>query len=111
MKLKYIINKGDPPANLVALREGERTFHASGLFQRLPSYVGVGSRFSEGYIVLIAAIIRSGLEDEGPKYLQTRGGRFWCWWGDLEPQVVWEQGVHLGYWRPEPKETKAAAKQ
>lgn len=30
------------------------------------------------YAELIAAIVRSGLEDEGPEYVRTEGGQFWC---------------------------------
>ncbi|MBC8280738.1 MAG: hypothetical protein H8E48_08135 [Chloroflexi bacterium] len=37
------------------------------------------------YLELIAAVIRSGLEKEGPGYVLTPGGRYWCLLGDLDP--------------------------
>ena len=49
-----------------------------------------------GYTELVAAIVRSGLGSEGPKYLQTKGGQFWCWMGGIEPELVWELAVNRG---------------
>ena len=47
----------------------------------------------EEYIILIAAIVRSGLKQEGPEYLRTQDGQFWCWMGGIEPDVVWGRAV------------------
>ncbi len=61
--------------------------HSRDLYpERLPPSIREGA--SE-YTQLIAAIIRSGLEEEGPDYLRTAGGRFWCWHGGVEPEVAW----------------------
>ena len=59
----------------------------------------------DNYMGLVGELIRSGLREEGPSYLQTQGGRNWCWWGGIEPQVVWERAMHLGYLQMEPIET------
>ncbi len=53
------------------------------------------------YGLLIAAVIRCGLEDDGLDYLQTPGGQYWCLLGNVDPEVVREQaeatsqGLHL----------------
>ena len=53
------------------------------------------------YGLLIAAIIRCGLKDDGLDYLQTPGGQYWCLLGNVDPEVVREraegtsQGLHL----------------
>ena len=48
----------------------------------------------EEYIELIAAIVRSGLRYEGPEYLRTQDGQYWCWMGGIEPDIVWGQAVN-----------------
>jgi hypothetical protein len=40
------------------------------------------------YIELVGAIIRSGLKQEGPDYLLTDGGHYWCSIGNLDPALV-----------------------
>ena len=46
------------------------------------------------YIDLIAAIVRSGLEYEGPDYLRTKDGQYWCWMGGIEPDMAWGRAVN-----------------
>ena len=48
----------------------------------------------EEYFELIAAIVKSGLKYEGPEYLRTHGGQFWCWMGGIEPEVVSDLAVN-----------------
>ena len=45
----------------------------------------------DNYIRLVGKVIRKGLEKDGPNYLRTDGGRFWCGLGGLDPKIVWEQ--------------------
>ena len=40
------------------------------------------------YIELVGAVIRSGLMQEGPDYLLTYGGQYWCSMGNLDPMIV-----------------------
>jgi len=99
---------GGEPANLAAIAKGDGSLVESTLLHIIGSR-GVDEGYSDKeyeFIQFIAAVVRSGLEDEGPAYLLTEGGQFWCRWGGLEPQVVWEQAVYLGYRRPEPEEAK-----
>jgi hypothetical protein len=42
----------------------------------------------QGYLDLLAAIIRSGIQDEGVEYLRTPDGQAMCWAGGLDPEVV-----------------------
>jgi len=73
-------------------RTSFKLFHESGPAQ-LEGYMGYG--------FLIAAVIRCGLEDDGLDYLQTPGGQYGCFLGNVEPEVVREraeattQGLHL----------------
>lgn len=46
------------------------------------------------YIDLVGAIIRSGLNQEGPDYLLTDGGRYWCFTGNLDPAAVLRLAVN-----------------
>ena len=62
------------------------------------------------YAELLAAIVRSGLEDEGPEYLRTQGGQFWCWTGGIEPKKVWERAINLGNQRLQHPLAKAVLK-
>ena len=48
----------------------------------------------EEYIELIAAIVRSGLEYEGPEYVRTQDGQYWCWMGGIEPDIVWGRALN-----------------
>ncbi len=51
----------------------------------------------EGHISLIAAVMKLGLKEEGPEYLQTLGGYHWCQIGGIDPMASWEKAVK-GYW-------------
>ena len=73
-------------------RTSIKLFHESGPAQ-LEGYMEYG--------LLIAAVIRRGLKDDGLDYLQTAGGQYWCLLGNVDPEVVREraeatsQGLHL----------------
>ena len=102
------IEFGGEPANLIAMAQGDGLL-VEGTFLHSIDSRGIEEGYSDKeyeFIGFIAAVIRSGLGEEGPNYLHTPGGQFWCWLGGLEPQVVWEQAVYLGYRRPEPEEAK-----
>ena len=43
---------------------------------------------NNGYLGLVAAVIRSGLKDESPKYPLTKDGRYWCGLGNINPEYV-----------------------
>lgn len=47
----------------------------------------------EEYFGLIAAVIRSALQKEGPQYLSTGDGQYWCWLAGLDPQLTWELAI------------------
>jgi len=104
--VRHIVNThGRGPTKSVALSEGDLSFLGSLCSQGL-AFGSIKHGDLEEYVKFIAAVVRSGLEQEGPEYLQTPGGQFWCWLGGLEPQVVWEQAVYLGFRRPEPEEAR-----
>ena len=46
--------------------------------------------YEEGHAGLVASIIRQGLAEEGAGFLDTYGGKFWCWALGIDPQVVAE---------------------
>ena len=56
---------------------------------------GLSGQYQETdrYFRLIAEIIKSGLRDEGPDYLHTRGGEYWCAVGNLNLEAVWRTAV------------------
>jgi hypothetical protein len=56
------------------------------------------SQETDQYFRLIAEIIKSGLRDEGPDYLRTRGGQYWCDVGNLNPDAVWRTAA-----KPDPR--------
>ena len=70
---------GGEPGNFVVMVQEDGALEES-IF--LPSIVQDSCSDKE-YIEFIAAIFRSGLEKEGPEYLQTPGGQFWCRLGGL----------------------------
>ncbi len=37
------------------------------------------------YIELIAAVVRTGLKQEGREYVRSYGGQYWCGLGGLDP--------------------------
>ncbi len=75
MNVGQVVNRGSRyPVYSYALSDADRSFQYAGL---------------------IAAIVRLALEDEGPEYLRTQGGQFWCWKGGVEPEIVWERAVRL----------------
>jgi hypothetical protein len=41
-----------------------------------------------GYLGLVAAVIRSGLDKEDWEYPLTTDGRYWCALGNLDPEYV-----------------------
>ena len=43
---------------------------------------------TKGYLGLIAAVIRSGLNDETREYPLTTDGRYWCTLGNIDPEYV-----------------------
>ena len=43
---------------------------------------------TKGYLGLIAAVIRSGLNDETREYPLTSDGRYWCTLGNIDPEYV-----------------------
>jgi hypothetical protein len=43
---------------------------------------------TKGYLGLIAAVIRSGLNDENREYPLTSDGRYWCSLGNIDPEYV-----------------------
>ena len=43
---------------------------------------------TRGYLGLIAAVIRSGLNDEKEEYPLTTDGRYWCSLGNIDPEYV-----------------------
>ena len=55
-------------------------FRGSGLTQ--------SNNAPQGYLDLLAAIIRSAIQDEGIEYLLTPDGQALCWVGGLDPEVV-----------------------
>ncbi len=59
-------------------RTSIKLFHESGPAQ-LEGYIEYG--------LLIAAVIRCGLKDDGLDYLQTAGGQYWCLLGNVDPEV------------------------
>ena len=81
---------GGEPANLVAMAQGDGSLVESTLLHSIDSR-GVDEEYE--FIQFIAAVVRSGLENEGPEYLQTPGGQFWCWLGGIVPEAGWEQAV------------------
>ena len=62
------------------------------------------------YIELIAAVVRSGIEQEGREYVQTYGGQYWCGLGGLDPEVVLANTALLAKRRPQPREAAASSK-
>ena len=46
---------------------------------------------TKGYLGLIAAVIRSGLNDENREYPLTSDGRYWCSLGNIDPEYVFRR--------------------
>lgn len=45
------------------------------------------------YLSLVARVIKTGIEKEGPEYLRTSGGEYWCLVGNLNPEMVWRRAL------------------
>lgn len=46
---------------------------------------------TDGEVLLVAAVIRSGVAADGPRYLQGRCGVYWLGLGGLRPEAVWRE--------------------
>ncbi len=46
---------------------------------------------TRGYLGLVAAVIRSGLDYENRGYPLTTDGRYWCSLGNLDPEHVFKR--------------------
>lgn len=55
----------------------------------------IGHFMDDQYVHFIAAIIRSGLQQEGPAYVSTSGGRYWCELGQLDPEALIAQAARF----------------
>ncbi len=75
--------------------------HIVGAFEENERFKTKESQYQQGspmdgedeYMHLVGAIIRLGLEYEGPAYLRTQDGQFWCWLGGIEPAIAWDRAV------------------
>ena len=52
---------------------------------------------TRGYLGLVAAVIRSGLDNENRKYPLTTDGRYWCVLGNLDPEYVFNR-ANTSFW-------------
>ena len=50
---------------------------------------------------LAAAVLRLGLDDIGPRFLETEGGRFWADLADIDPAVIARR-----FWHPPVSQTR-----
>lgn len=46
---------------------------------------------TRGYLGLVAAVIRSGLDKENWEYPLTTDGRYWCSLGNLDPEYIFSR--------------------
>ena len=53
----------------------------------------VGSTLVEEYMRLIGAVIKLGVKEEGPEYLRTLGGYYWCIMGGIDPEAAREKAA------------------
>ncbi len=52
----------------------------------------------KGYLGLVAAVIRSGLDNENLGYPLTTDGRYWCSLGNLDPEYVLRR-ANTSFWQ------------
>jgi len=100
---------GDEPGTSVEPIEAEWAQNSSVFSQNFASSPVQEEIMQGKYIELIAAVVRSGLVQEGREYVLTGGGQYWCGLGGLDPEVVWAKTTLLAVNKRRPQPRGAAA--